>query len=117
MQVADRGFTAAFLTAFPDAVDGDAHRARAEAGLHEVVRRAKATGRLRPDFHVNDLTLVLLANQGVVAASGTAAAAASRRFAAHLLRSFETTGAGSLPPPAPVGIDQVGRTRWVPINP
>jgi hypothetical protein len=117
MQVADRGFTAAFLTSFPDAVDSEAQLVRAEVGFGEVVRRAQAAGRLRADFHLTDLTLVLLANEGVVAATGPAAAAASRRFVAHLLRSFETDGAGGLPQPAPVGFDHVGRTRWVPVRP
>ncbi|GAB2487349.1 hypothetical protein GCM10027187_63500 [Streptosporangium sandarakinum] len=47
MQVADRGFTDAFLTAFPDAIDYERTRLRAERGFAEMVRRAKATGRLR----------------------------------------------------------------------
>jgi hypothetical protein len=83
----------------------------------EVVRRAKATGRLRADFHVSDLTLVLLANEGVVAAAGDAAAATSSRFVAHLVRSFDTGSSSALPPPAPVGFGHVGRTRWVPVRP
>jgi AcrR family transcriptional regulator len=39
MQVADRGFTEAFLTAFPDAIDYERTRVRAEQGFAEVVRR------------------------------------------------------------------------------
>ncbi|WP_436764423.1 TetR/AcrR family transcriptional regulator [Streptosporangium sp. V21-05] len=89
MQAANRGFTAAFLTAFPDAVDHERERVRAERGFAELTRRAKATGRLRADFEQADLTLLLMANSGIVAESAEDALTASRRLVAYLLRSFQ----------------------------
>jgi len=105
MQAVDRGFTAAFISAFPDALDFDDVRERAWAALAEVVRRAKEAGQLRPDFHRNDLTLVLMANNGIRADSPQAALAASRRLAALLLQSFRahpTDPPTPLPPSAPL---------------
>ncbi|MEU5928990.1 TetR/AcrR family transcriptional regulator [Streptomyces antimycoticus] len=105
-QAHDRGFNDAFLSSFPDAVGFERERLRIEDGFAEVVRRAKAAGRLRPDFDVSDLTLVFMANRGVIGDAATAPAA-SRRLVAHLLRSFEA-GRGEparpLPPPAALGL-------------
>jgi AcrR family transcriptional regulator len=102
MQVADRGFTDAFLTAFPDAIDYERTRARAERGFAEVVRRAKAAGRLRADFDLADLTLLLKANCGAATGTAQTAAAASRRLVAYLLQSFRAEHAEPLPPPPPL---------------
>ncbi|MEU6789721.1 helix-turn-helix domain-containing protein [Nonomuraea angiospora] len=105
MQVADRGFTEAFLTAFPDAIDYERTRMRAEQGLAEVVRRAKAAGRLRADFDVADLTLLLKANCGVATGTNEVAAAGSRRLVAYLLQSFRAEHAEPLPPAPPLTLD------------
>ncbi|MFI6290274.1 TetR/AcrR family transcriptional regulator [Nonomuraea sp. NPDC050790] len=102
MNAVDRGFAAAFLTAFPHALDFGRERARAERGFAELVRRAKATGRLRADFERSDLSLILMANDGITATSAPAAVAASRRLVALLLGSFDTAPAAPLPPPAPL---------------
>ncbi|MGJ6966660.1 TetR/AcrR family transcriptional regulator [Streptosporangium sp. G11] len=104
MQAVDRGFTAAFLTAFPDAVDYERERVRAEHGFAELTRRAKDTGRLRADFDHADLTLLLMANSGIVAESTEAALAASRRLVAYLLQSFQADHAAPLPPAPPLGL-------------
>ncbi|MEE2039288.1 helix-turn-helix domain-containing protein [Nocardiopsis sp. CT-R113] len=110
MQAADRGFTDAFLAAFPDSAEFGERRARAEGGLAELVRRAKEAGRLRADFAQADLVLLLLANGGVVTDTRETTEAASRRLVAYLLRSFESTaGAGSLPPAPPIGLGQLYR--------
>ncbi|GAA3235384.1 TetR/AcrR family transcriptional regulator [Nonomuraea helvata] len=107
MQVADRGFTEAFLTAFPDAIDYERTRMRAEQGFAEVMRRAKAAGRLRADFDLADLTLVLKANCGVATGTSQAAAAASRRLVAYLLQSFRAEHAEPLPPAPPLTLDSL----------
>ncbi|MEU4408924.1 helix-turn-helix domain-containing protein [Streptosporangium sp. NPDC023963] len=107
MQAADRGFTAAFLTAFPDAVDHERERARAEQGFAELTRRAKAAGRLRADFEPADLVMVLMANNGIVAESTEDTLMASRRLVAYLLRSFQVDPpdrAAPLPPAPPFGL-------------
>ncbi|WP_330177063.1 TetR/AcrR family transcriptional regulator [Streptomyces sp. NBC_01498] len=109
LQVADRGFTAAFLSEFPDAVDHNRERTRAEEGLARLVRRAKDTGRLREDFDLSDLTLLFLANGGIAGESTEVSLAASRRLVAYLLHSFRADHARPLPPPAPLGLHRLHR--------
>ena len=85
----DRGFTAAFASAFPGAMDVAADRRYALRATAELARRAKEAGHLRPDFVLDDLVLMLMANSGIRAASQAARVAASRRFAALAIRSFQ----------------------------
>jgi AcrR family transcriptional regulator len=99
LQATDRGFTAAFLMQFPDVVDYDRERRRAEAGFAELVQRAKNTGQLREDFTPADLTLLLLANNGLVAGTRQESLAASRRLVAYLLQAFQADHTAPLPPP------------------
>lgn len=107
MQALDKGFTGAFISAFPDAVAYDEERARAERGFAELTRRAKDAGRLRADFALDDLTLVLMANSGLVTESTESAVAASRRLAAYLIQAFRAEGAEPLPPATPLGLHHV----------
>jgi len=65
MQAQDRGFSTAFLSRFPDAPGFHRERARAEAGLARLGHRGKDTGRLRKEFDSSDVTLLLLASNGV----------------------------------------------------
>jgi AcrR family transcriptional regulator len=81
----NRGFTTAFTSAFPHAMDLAAGR---EHALTSLARRAKDTGYLRPDFVLDDLILMLMANGGLHATSTNARVAASRRFAALAIRAF-----------------------------
>lgn len=95
----DRGFTDAFLATYPESVDFAAERAHALKAVAELSRRAKDAGRLRRDFAVEDLFLVLMALRGVDAPSAPVRAAAARRFAALVVRSFAAApGSGPLPP-------------------
>lgn len=94
-----RGFTAAFISAYPGAVDLVAVREHALTAVAELARRAKAAGRLRTDFVVGDLILVLMANSGIHAESPAARVAASRRFAALAVQAFR---AAPDSPPLPV---------------
>ncbi|WP_109527516.1 TetR/AcrR family transcriptional regulator [Nocardia aurea] len=96
----DRGFSAAFVSAFPHAIDFAADRERALGKVAELARRAKAGGKLRPDFVLDDLIMVLMANGGIRTTSPAAAAAASRRFAALLIQGMRTEPAIPPPPPA-----------------
>jgi hypothetical protein len=85
----NRGFTTAFTSAFPHAMDLAALREQALTSLAELARRAKDSGRLRPDFVLDDLILMLMANGGLHATSTNARVAASRRFAALAIRAFQ----------------------------
>lgn len=100
MQAADRGFSAAFIAAFPQAVDVEGQRLRAVESFTELTRRAKAAGRLRADFELDDLFLLLVANGGLASRSAENAPAASRRLVAYMLGAFRAEGAEPLPPPA-----------------
>jgi len=105
MQAGDRGFADVLTLTFPTAKGFEADRDRAYHGFVELIRRAKATGRLRKDFVPQDMILLLMANAGVVNATGTAAPDAWRRLVAYLLQSFAATSAAPLPaPPAPRSI-------------
>ena len=84
----DRGFTAAFISTFPHAIDFTATRERALRSVAELARRAKAAGKLRQDFVLDDLVLILMANSGIRASSPAAASGASRRLAALLIQGF-----------------------------
>ncbi len=97
----DRGFTAAFVSAFPRAIDFAAARERALGKVAELARRAKAAGKLRPDFVLDDLIIVLMANGGLRTTSPAAAAAASRRLAALLIQGLR---AGPAIPPLPPAV-------------
>lgn len=99
MQAADRGFTDVLTVTFPTAKGFEAVRDRAAAGFAELIGRAKAAGQLRQDFVHQDLVLVLMANAGVVAGTGTAAPEAWRRLVAYLLQAFAAEAAGPLPAP------------------
>ncbi|MEU7455980.1 helix-turn-helix domain-containing protein [Streptosporangium roseum] len=107
MQATDRGFAAAFMNHFPDALDYDQESARAEDGLAQLIRHAKKTGQLRDDVHPTDITLLLLANGGLAGQPRDIALAASRRLLAHFLRSSQTRHSGPLPPPAPLRLDRI----------
>ncbi|GAB3956964.1 TetR/AcrR family transcriptional regulator [Micromonospora vulcania] len=112
----DRGFTAALTSTFPNAVDFDARREYALRAIDELARRAKEAGRLRPDFVLDDVILVLMANSGIHATSPTTQVTASRRFAALAISAFQASldvsplpPVARLAPPASVsGRSQVG---------
>jgi AcrR family transcriptional regulator len=96
----DRGLTPAVMAAFPGAMDFGADREHALRATAELARRAKEAGQLRSDFILDDLILMLMANNGIRAASPAARVAASRRFAALAIASFQASPAASSLPPA-----------------
>jgi hypothetical protein len=95
-----RGFTAAFMSAFPHAMDFAASREYALRSIAGLARRAQDAGHLRPDFVLDDLVLILMANSGIRATSPAAAVAASRRFAALAIQAFQSAPETSPLPPA-----------------
>jgi AcrR family transcriptional regulator len=95
----DRGFTAAFMSTFPGAIDFAAGREYALSSIAELSSRAKDAGRLRPDFVLDDLILMLMANRGIHATSTAIRVAASRRFAAFAIQAFQASPEHSPLPP------------------
>ncbi|MEE1833066.1 TetR/AcrR family transcriptional regulator [Streptomyces sp. SP17KL33] len=93
MQAADRGFADVLTMTFPAAKALEARRAEAYNGFLELIARAKSSGHLREDFVPEDLVILLMANAGVIAATGDAAADAWRRLVGHMIRSYAVPGA------------------------
>lgn len=102
MQADDRAFADFLTMTFPTAKELQDDRNCSSERLAELLERAKATGRLRPDFVHQDVPLILMANAGVITATTDAAPDAWRRIVAYLLQSFTTAAAQPLPdPPSP----------------
>lgn len=97
----DRGFIAAFMSTYPRAVDFPAIRSASLTGAAELLRRAQATGLLRPDVVLDDLVMTIMANHGIHARTPAARVAASRRFAALMIDAFRNTPETTSLPPAP----------------
>ncbi|MGC4944353.1 TetR/AcrR family transcriptional regulator [Kribbella sp. DT2] len=96
----DRGFARAFTSTLPPAAGFAAERDRTLRALLELIRRTKDSGALRDDFVLEDLSLALMANEGIRAATPDLRVAASRRFAALMLQSFQADPVRTaLPPP------------------
>jgi AcrR family transcriptional regulator len=94
----DRGFAHAFTSRLPRAVAEDEERTLRR--LLELVRHAKEAGPLRRGFVLEDLSLALMANDGIRAESPELRVAASRRLAALMIQSFQANpGPAPLPPP------------------
>jgi len=100
----DRGFTVAFMAAYPRAVDFAASRDYALSSVAGLARRAREAGRLRPDFVMDDLIVMIMASSGIRATSTAAAVAASRRFAALTIHAFQATPGVSRLRPVRLGL-------------
>lgn len=96
----DRGFTEAFLSAYPGVKDVAAGREYTVRAVAELARRAKEAGHLRSDFVLDDLILVLMANKGIQATSTATRVKASRRFSALVIQAFEARPRHTPLPPA-----------------
>ena len=101
MQAANRGFAHVLTMTFPNAPDLEAERSRAYRGLRTLITRAKRAGALRPDFSPEDLLLILMANAGVISATGDAAPIAGPRLVAYFLRACAVEPTDPLPPAPP----------------
>jgi AcrR family transcriptional regulator len=98
LQANDRGLSDLLSMTLPASEDVEQLRAKAHGHVAELVSRAKAAGRLRPDFAAEDLLLVLIANAAVSHVTGPDAPDAWRRFVELILDAFQYTGGASLPP-------------------
>ncbi len=99
MQAEDRGFADVLTLTFPTAQAFEDERDQSAQALSELLDRAKATGRLRPDFAHQDVPLILMANAGVVNATRSTAPDAWRRFVGYLIQAFAADTARPLPDP------------------
>jgi AcrR family transcriptional regulator len=103
LQAADAGLKDLLALGSHGSPAPDGVAARALADLEQLVRRAQEQGSLRPDFVVADLSMLLLANAGIVTATHCTVPDSWRRFAAYMIEAFRTPAAGrpagELPPP------------------
>ncbi|MEV8379069.1 helix-turn-helix domain-containing protein [Kribbella sp. NPDC056861] len=100
MHALDRGFARAFTSHLPLVEDFALERNQSLRLIQELVRRTKDAGYLREDFVLEDLVLALMANEGIRAESPQLRVAASRRFAAFMLQSFQANPVATPLPPA-----------------
>jgi hypothetical protein len=89
-QARSSGTRRPWSAAFPRAINFAAMRESSVTSAAELIRRAKATGTLRRDIRVDDLTLMIMANSGIHASTPKARIAASRRFAALMIQAVRT---------------------------
>jgi AcrR family transcriptional regulator len=101
MQVGDRGLAEVLTTTFPAAPQLQAQRERAYNAFATLVGRAQAAGQLRADFVVEDFTVLMMANVGVVRGTAELAAPTLKRFTALVLDGWRAEAAHLLPPPLP----------------
>ena len=100
LQADDRGLSDLLSMALPADEDIERLRRLANDRVAELIRRAKAAGRLRQEFASEDLLLLLVAHAAVVHVTREDAPAAGRRFVALMLDAFEPRGGpSSLPMP------------------
>ncbi|HEX9031835.1 MAG TPA: helix-turn-helix domain-containing protein [Streptosporangiaceae bacterium] len=97
LQADDRGLADLLSMALPAGEQVEQLRAHAHDQLITLVGRAKAGGQLRPDFEVEDLLVLLIANASVVHVTGPEAPQAWRRFVALAIDSFRNSGGTDLP--------------------
>ena len=88
MQAADRGFADLLATTLPLSEDLQQKHQRAYEGFQTVIARAQTSGWLRDDFRSADLVVLLMANAGVLAASGSEAPDSWRRLVGQMLRAY-----------------------------
>lgn len=96
LQAGDAGLRDLLTTAFPASSAIEQRTGEALDKLRELIARAQAEGALRPDAVAADVVVLLLANAGVLRATGDSGA--WRRFAALMVNAFR---AGAPLPPAP----------------
>jgi AcrR family transcriptional regulator len=97
----NQGFTDAFLSAYPDAVDFRAQREDAVRAIVAVARRAIDAGALRSDFVLDDFLIVLLAARGLSRTTEAERARAARRYAALVIDGLRASDRHGPLPPAP----------------
>ncbi|ORV18138.1 TetR/AcrR family transcriptional regulator [Mycobacterium celatum] len=88
LQAGDAGLRDLLTTAFPATSAVEQRTNETVDKLRELVRRAQAEEKLRPDAVAGDIVVMLMANAGVLRTTGSAAPDAWRRFAALMVDAF-----------------------------
>ena len=101
LQARDAGLRDLLTTEFPSSSLIEARTNEAIEKVKVLVERAQAGGAMRPDVVVADIVVMLLANAGVLKATGGAAPGAWQRFAALMIDAFRARPDVPLPPAPP----------------
>lgn len=101
MQAADAGLRDLLTTAFPASSAVEQRTNEAVEKVRTLIARAQRDGALRNDVVAGDIVVMLLANAGVLRATGASAPDAWRRFAALMIDAFRTDPERPLPPAPP----------------
>ena len=101
LQAADAGLRDLLTTAFPASSAVERRTNETVEKVKALIGRAQAEGTLRPDVVVADIVVMLLANAGVLRATGASAPDAWRRFAALMVDAFRAQPETPLPPAPP----------------
>lgn len=109
MQADDRGFADLLTLRMPSSGDHQDKHLVAYEGFLTVIDRAKASGSLRDDFESADLVVLLMANVGVLTASGPEAPDSWRRLVGQLLRAYAGPSAPDAELPAAPTSDELYR--------
>jgi AcrR family transcriptional regulator len=113
LQAADRGLNDVMGMRFPRATAVEAAKTRLFELVGELVRRAQASGQLRPDLTREDLAFLNWGNARILQASRAAGAPdAWRRHLGLLLDGFRAERAHPLPQP-PLSLRQVHRAMVI----
>jgi AcrR family transcriptional regulator len=98
LQASDAGLRDLLTTQFPASSVIEARTSEAVDKVKLLIARAQDEGAMRLDVVVADIVVMLLANAGVLKATGRAAPDAWRRFAALMVDAFRTPADEPLPP-------------------
>ncbi|MGH3637211.1 MAG: TetR/AcrR family transcriptional regulator [Mycobacterium sp.] len=101
LQAGDAGLRDLLTTAFPASSTVEQRTSETVEKLREVIGRAQAEGTLRRDAVAADVVVMLMANAGVLKATGATAPDAWRRFAAMMVDAFGARPDTPLPPAPP----------------
>jgi AcrR family transcriptional regulator len=101
IQAGDAGLRDLLTTAFPASSAVEQRTNEAVGKVRALIARAQAEGRLRSDVVAADVVVMLLANAGVLRATGASAPDAWRRFAALMVDAFRAPPETPLPPAPP----------------
>lgn len=101
LQAGDAGLRDLLTTAFPASTVVEQRTNEGVEKLKVLIARAQQEGSLRPDVVVADIVVMLLANAGVLRATGHTAPDTWRRFAALMVDGFAASPGTPLPPAPP----------------
>jgi AcrR family transcriptional regulator len=108
LQADDRGLSDLLSMTLPTDDRIEQLRRTANKRVAELLARAKATGRLRQEFVIEDLLVLLIANASVVHVTRVDAPGAWRRFVALMLDAFGQAGEPSHLPAPPTRAQMTG---------